>query len=199
MSFITFLIQGTQCPALQEMQLDEQLSHVAVTYDADHRTIEQIKEDTSTDPTYFIYHTIEARGTSIITIDYSCIDKAEQIWGNFHRHILYTLSATVTVLAGLVTLSLSRVVTTRYIFLAQLAVACFFVIVFVRAEEIYREKPLFPGDCVGSNSAIRRFRAEIIAKGPESLQDAMLLLPHALWDRATEFFTKNEKNLLGFV
>ena len=199
MSFITFLTQGTKCPLLQEMQLDEQLSHVAVTYDADHRTIEQIKEDTSTDPTYFIYHTIEARGTSIITIDYGCIARAEKIWKNFHRHSLYALSATAAVLAGLVILQVSGVVTARSIALVQFAVACFFVVVLARAEQIYQHKPPFPGIYTGYTSDIVQFRRKVIAEGQKSLENAKTLLPRALQALATEFFTENEKNLLKIV
>jgi hypothetical protein len=117
-------MQGSK--SLQEMQLDKQLSQVTITRGEDHRTIEQIKINDTYRHTFQCRDSIIARsGDSLITIDYSCIDRAEQIWRNFHRYNLYTLIATTAVLAGLVTLSLSRVVMARYLVLPQLAVAFF--------------------------------------------------------------------------
>lgn len=201
MSFITFLAQGPKGPLLQDLQFDKQLSHVSITYGKDHRAIEQIKQDAGRKAFFcFSRHTISARNDDfIISIDYSCIDRAEQIWRDFHRYTLYTLSGTAAVLAGLVTLSLSRVITARPIVLAQFAVACFFMFVLFRTEDIYNHKPPFLESYTGYTDQITQFRRTVIENGQENLEKAKTLLPSALQERATEFFTENEKNLLGIV
>lgn len=198
MSFISFLTQGSKCPLFQEMQLDKQLSQVTITLGEDHRTIEQIKKN-DIYPVHSQYrHSIIARNEdSLITIDYDCIGRAEQIWRKVYLHILCALSANAAVLAGLFTLRLSGVVTTRYIVLAQLAVACFFIFVLARADEIYQNKPLFPKHFDNYNSNITLFRKEVIEREWEHPEFVKEILPDALQERAMEFFTENEKKLLN--
>ncbi len=197
-ALISFLRYGTKCPELQTMQLDSQLMHVDITHGNDTRTLDQIREGTGLSNWFSVQH-ITARGDNIISIDYNCINRADRIWRTVHTHILFALSGTAAVLAGLTTLGLSRVITARPLVIAEVGVACIFLIVYFRAEEIYNRKPLFPDSYSGYTYQITQFRNQVIEKGGESLEAAKVLLPLALKERALEFFTDNEKKLLGIA
>lgn len=200
MSFISFLIKGTQCPLLQEMQLDKQLSLVTIMHGEDQRNLDKITiADTYGRNSQFQFSIIARSEEPLITVDYNCIDEAEQIWRNFHRKTLYALIATTALLAGLVTLSLSGVVTTRLIIVAQVVTAVFCVVAFARTDELYRSKPPFPSTYSDYTSAIHTFRNEVIKKGWHFLTNESSWLPYELQDRKAEFFTQNEKTFLEKV
>jgi hypothetical protein len=197
-TLISFLRYGSRCPELQAMELGKQLIQVDITHSEDVRTLDQIREGTGLS-NWFSTHHLNTGGKPIITIDYNCINRAERVWRKVHTHILFTLSGTAAVLGGLFTLGISRVITTRQLVLAEFAVAIFFIVVLMRAEEIYSGKPLFPDSYSGYTFQITQFRNQVIEKGADSLEKAKILLPLALRDRVLEFFTQNEKNLLGIV
>jgi hypothetical protein len=194
-ALVSFLRHGTQCPQLQEAQLNNQLGKVTISYGKDERPRDEIMPG-RLHLSHHDHDIIDVGNAVTITIDSYCISQAREVWESFNRQVLYTFGGAVAALIGLTVLKFCNLITTRLVFVPWVATAFFALLVFIRARELFDGKPSFPESFKGYSEQIIEFRKAIIVRN-ESLDAAKKILPEALQPRAAEFFTEHERALLN--